>query len=72
MSDNNQTPETVDDRADLTASDGRKILSFSASGESYTVESTEQAARGRKLETEAEIEELKLLAIKRGIRRVKM
>lgn len=57
---------------DLTTSDGRKIVSFSAGGESYNVESTEQAARGRKAEIEAEIEELKLQALKRGIKRVKI
>ena len=61
-----------DDRNDLTTSDGRKIISFSAGGESYGVETTEQAAHGRKAEIEAEIEELKLLSLRRGIRRVKM
>lgn len=68
---NNSEPVEVD-KSDLTASDGRKIISFSAGGESYGVESTEQAAHGKKAEVEAEIEELKLQALKRGIRRVKI
>ena len=57
---------------DLTTSDGRKIINFSAGGESYGVETTEQAARGKKAEIEAEIEELKLRALRRGIVRVKL
>jgi hypothetical protein len=72
MANNTQTATSPDDRNDLTTSDGRKIISFSAGGESYGVESTEQAAHGRKAEIEAEIEELKLLSLRRGIRRVKM
>lgn len=72
MSNNNQTPATPDDRNDLTTSDGRKIVSFSAGGESYGVETSEQAARGRKAEIEAEIEALKLHHLRRGIKRVKM
>lgn len=57
---------------DLTTSDGRKIINFSAGGESYGVETTEQAARGKKAEIEAEIEEMKLRALRGGIRRVKL
>jgi len=57
---------------DLTTSDGRKIINFSAGGESYGVETTEQAARGKKAEIEAEIEEMKLRALRRGIIRVKL
>ena len=72
MSDNTQNAASVDDRDDLTTSDGRKINSFSASGESYGVETTEQAAHGRKAEIEAEIEALKLSSLRGGIRRVKM
>ena len=72
MSDNTQNAASVDDRDDLTTSDGRKIISFSASGESYGVETTEQAAHGRKAEIEAEIEALKLSPLRGGIRRVKM
>ena len=44
------------DAQELTTGDGRKITSFSAGGESYQIESTEQAAHGRKAEIEAEIE----------------
>lgn len=66
------TTENQDERNDLTTSDGRKIISFSAGGESYGVESTEQAAKGRKAEIEAEIEEMKLHALRYGIRRVKL
>lgn len=72
MANNTQTATNPDDRNDLTTSDGRKIISFSAGGESYGVESTEQAAHGRKAEIEADIEDLKLLSLRRGIRRVKM
>lgn len=57
---------------DLTTSDGRKIVMFSASGESFTVESREQAAKGRIAEIQAEIEEMKLASMKRGIRITKM
>ena len=67
MANNTQTATNPDDR-----NDWRKIISFSAGGESYGVETTEQAAHGRKAEIEAEIEELKLLSLRRGIRRVKM
>lgn len=66
------TTENQDEKNDLTTSDGRKIISFSASGESYGVETTEQAAKGRKAEIEAEIEEMKLHALRYGIRRVKI
>lgn len=61
-----------DEKNDLTTSDGRKIINFSAGGESYGVETTEQAAKGRKAEIEAEIEEMKLHALRYGIRRVKL
>ncbi|MBR0226124.1 MAG: hypothetical protein IJL92_08720 [Thermoguttaceae bacterium] len=40
---------------DLTTSDGRKIVSFSSAGEAYTVESTNQAAQGKKAELEFEL-----------------
>ena len=66
------TTENQDSKNDLTTSDGRKIINFSAGGESYGVESTEQAAKGRKAEIEAEIEEMKLHALRYGIRRVKL
>ena len=69
MSDSNNN---ADDRNDLTTSDGRKIINFSAGGESYGVETTEQAAHGRKAEIEAEIEALKLAALRGGIRRIKI
>ena len=66
------TTENQDEKNDLTTSDGRKIINFSAGGESYGVETTEQAAKGRKAEIEAEIEEMKLHALQYGIRRVKL
>lgn len=69
MSDNNNN---VDDRNDLTTSDGRKIINFSAGGESYGVETTEQAAHGKRAEIEAEIETLKLAALRGGIKRIKI
>lgn len=52
---------------ELTTGDGRKVLSFSASGESYSIESTEQAAKGRQAAAEAEMAEIKLAMMKRGI-----
>lgn len=57
---------------DLTTTDGRKVVSFSTSGESYTIESREQAAKGRSAEIQAEIDELKLMSLRRGIRCYKM
>lgn len=57
-------PPAVDE---LTTGDGRKVLSFSASGESYSIESTEQAAKGRQAAAEAEMAEIKLAMMKRGI-----
>lgn len=66
------TTENQDEKNDLTTSDGRKIINFSVAGESYGVETTEQAAKGRKAEIEAEIEEMKLHALRYGIRRVKL
>ena len=66
------TTENQDEKNDLTTSDGRKIINFSAGGESYGIETTEQAAKGRKAEIEAEIEEMKLHALRYGIRRVKI
>lgn len=73
------TPETNDETTgttstkelaevdELTTGDGRKVLSFSASGESYSIESTEQAAKGRQAAAEAEMAEIKLAMMKRGI-----
>lgn len=52
---------------ELTTGDGRKVLSFSASGESYSIESSEQAAKGRQAAAEAEMAEIKLAMMKRGI-----
>lgn len=69
-------PATSDENApaegNLVTDDGRKIINFSAGGESYGIETTEQAAKGRKAEIEAEIEEMKLHALRGGIRRVKI
>lgn len=69
------TPTPADDAQDqtlaavdeLTTGDGRKVLSFSASGESYSIESSEQAAKGRLAAAEAEMAEIKLAMMKRGI-----
>lgn len=60
------------DASELTTADGRKIVSFSAGGESYAIESTEAAARGRSAEVRAELDEIKLKAAKRGIKIQKM
>lgn len=56
-----------EERDELTTADGRKITSFAAGGESYSIESTEQAARGKSAEVKAELDEIKLKAAKRGI-----
>ena len=61
-----------DEKNDLTTSDGRKIINVLAAGESYGVETTEQAGKGRRAEIEAEIEEMTLHALRYGIRRVKI
>lgn len=63
----NDDKAQTQDTQELTTGDGRKITSFSAGGESYQIESTEQAAHGRKAEIEAEIEEIKLKALRRGV-----
>ena len=57
----------MNERDELTTADGRKITSFTAGGESYSIESTEQAARGKSAEVKAELDEIKLKAAKRGI-----
>lgn len=51
-----------------TAPDGRKIINVTNAGVSVTLESGEAAAKARKAEIEAEIAEMKLLALKRGVR----
>lgn len=67
MNENENETTVATDASELTTADGRKIVSFSAGGESYTVESTEAAARGRSAEIRAELDEIKLKATKRGI-----
>lgn len=57
---------------DLTTDDGRKIVSFTTSGESFTVESTEQTAKGQTAEVETEIQKMKLAAMRRGIRHIRL
>lgn len=66
---NNATESPTDE---LTTADGRKIVSFAASGESYSIETTEQAARGKSAELETEMQEIKLRAMKRGIRHIRL
>lgn len=56
----------------LTTDDGRKVVSFSTGGESYTVETSEQSARGELEALKKFEEEIKLQAMKRGIRRIKL
>lgn len=60
--------ENETQRDDLTTADGRKIVGFSAAGESYTIETREQAAKGRLAELQIEEEEMKLRSMKRGLR----
>ena len=67
MSDDNNIQDPTAAVDELTTADGRKVLSFSASGESYSIESTEQAAKGRLAAAEAEMTEIKLAMMKRGI-----
>lgn len=49
-------------------SDGRRILSATNAGVSVTLESGEQAAKARKAELEAEMDEIKLAAMRGGIK----
>lgn len=49
-------------------SDGRRILSASNAGVSVTLESGEQAAKARKAELEAAMDEIKLNALMGGIK----
>lgn len=72
MSDNENSNRSGAEADDLTTADGRKIISFAAAGESYAVESTEQAAKGKTAEIESEIEEMKLRALRRGIRHIRL
>lgn len=69
MTDENQNGNNQDK---LAVDDGRKITSFTSGGESFSVESTEQAARGKSAEIQAEIDEIKLNSLRRGIRVRKM
>lgn len=71
MTSENTNTQTPTDN-DLTLQDGRKVKAFSTAGESYTIESQEEAARGEKIAIETQIEEMKLAALRRGIRRVKL
>lgn len=70
MSDDTNTGSTTSD--ELTTADGRKIINFSAAGESYSIESTEQAAKGETAEVETEIQKIKLRAMQRGIRHIRL
>ena len=71
MTSENTTNQTPTDN-DLTLEDGRKVKAFSTAGESYTIESQEESNRAAKIGIETQIEEIKLNALKRGIRRVKL
>lgn len=69
MSDDTNTSSTSDE---LTTADGRKVINFSAAGESYSIETTEQAAKGEAAEIETEIQKIKLRAMQRGIRHIRL
>ena len=69
MSDDTNTSSTSDE---LTTADGRKVINFSAAGESYSIETTEQAAKGESAEIETEIQKIKLRAMQRGIRHIRL
>ena len=69
MSDDTNTSSTSDE---LTTADGRKVINFSAAGESYSIETTEQAAKGESAEVETEIQKIKLRAMQRGIRHIRL
>lgn len=69
MSDDTNTSSTSDE---LTTADGRKVINFSAAGESYSIETTEQAAKGEAAEVETEIQKIKLRAMRRGIRHIRL
>ncbi|MGI5831418.1 MAG: hypothetical protein ACOX6D_02635 [Thermoguttaceae bacterium] len=51
-----------------TAEDGRKMISVTNAGTSVTLETTEQAARGTQATAEAEMAQIKLHGMKRGLR----
>lgn len=70
MTQENQNGQEPQD--ELTTDDGRKVISFAAAGESYAVESTEQAAKGKTAEIDTEIEQIKLNALRRGIRHIRL
>ena len=61
--------EKTENRAvdELTAADGRKVVSFSSAGESFAVETTEQAARGASAKIQAELDAMKLRSLRRGM-----
>ena len=61
--------ETIDK---METPDGRKITAVSSAGVSVTLESSEQSARGRREAAEAELAEIKLRAVKRGPRCIKL
>lgn len=69
MSDDTNTSSDSDE---LTTADGRKVINFSAAGESYSIETTEQAAKGEAAEVETEIQKIKLRAMRRGIRHIRL
>lgn len=69
MSDDTNTSSASDE---LTTADGRKVINFSAAGESYSIETTEQAAKGESAEVETEIQKIKLRAMQRGIRHIRL
>ena len=50
---NEQTNATQPQTGQLETDDGRKVINFSVGGESYGIETTEQAAKGKKEEIEA-------------------
>lgn len=62
---NEKTENAAND--ELTTADGRKIVAFSSAGESYTVESTEQAAKGESAKIQAELDAMKLRSLRRGM-----
>lgn len=62
----------MEENKDLETDDGRKIVAFSTAGESFTVESTEQTAKGQSAEVEVEVAKMKLHAMKRGIRHIRL
>lgn len=58
----------MENHSKYQTSDGRRFLSVNNAGVAVTLESGEQAAKARQAEIQAEIDEIKLSALRGGIK----